>query len=89
MDCEWIKTTVEVYRAIFKEHGEDFQVFGTCSAPEGNLSLGIMQPYMLTEWGFKDATEPIIKSIATKKDIHQKEYDYKYFIACIAVSDED
>lgn len=88
MSCEWIKTTKEVYRIIYIEHGENFQVFGTCSAPEGNPMLGIMRPYMLTEWGFKDAAEPIIKSIATKKNKEQKNYDYEYFISRV-VENED
>lgn len=89
MNYEWIETTEEVYRAIFKEHNENFQVFGTCTLPEGDPRLGRMNPYILTEWGFKDAAEPIIKSIGTKKHIHQKEYDYKYFIISIITSTED
>lgn len=78
---KWIKTDKHVYGTIYREHIKDLTVFGTCSAPEGNLELGLISPYMLTEWGFKKADEPLIKSIATKKNRHQEEYDYEYFIA--------
>lgn len=77
----WIKTTEKVYIAIYVEHNKALRVFGTCTLPEGNPRLGHINPYILTEWGFVGADEPIIKSVATKKNRHQKEYDYEYFIA--------
>ena len=89
INCNWIKTTKEIYRAIYKEHINDLQVFGTCTLPDGDFRLGIPNPYIYTEWGFKGATKPIIRSIATKKHIGQKEYDYEYFIAYIFASNED
>lgn len=84
----WVKTDKHVYGAIYREHHEDFSVFGTCSAPEGNPQLGISLPYMLTEWGFTGATEPMIKSIGTKPDFKQRDYDYEYFIALIEKDEE-
>lgn len=84
----WIKTDKHVYGAIYREHYEDFSVFGTCTAPEGNPQLGISLPYILTEWGFKNADEPLIKSIATKKSFKQKDYDYEYFIALVERDEE-
>jgi len=81
MSIEWIETDKHVCGAIFREHREDFCVFASYTAPEVNHRLGITKSYILTEWGFKDADEPLIKSIATKKSLKQKEYDYKYYIA--------
>lgn len=81
IEYKWIPTDKHVYGAIFREHRDKFGVFASCTAPEGDPSLGITLPYILTEWGFKEAGCPIIKSIATKKTFEQKEYDYEYFIA--------
>lgn len=85
----WEETTQEVYRAIYSEHHEDFGVFGTCTLPYGDMRLGKPNPYILTEWGFKGATDPIIKSIGTKEHRDQKDYDYKYYIAVANVQNED
>lgn len=81
MSIVWKKTDKHVYGAIYREHHNDLQPFGTCSAPDGNMALGLPTPYMLTEWGFKDAAEPIIKSIGQKDSLEQRDYDYEYFIA--------
>jgi len=89
MSVRWIKTDKHVYGAIYREHHENMSVFGTCTAPDGNPTLGIMNPYILTEWGFKDSDEPIIKSVATKLDRHQEIYDYEYFIAVFVNDDDD
>ena len=83
MTVKWIKTDKHVYGAIYREHYEQLKVFGSCTCPEGNSSLGIMNPYILTEWGLDGASEPIIKSIATKEDFKQKDYDWEYFIASV------
>ena len=78
---KWIPTNKHVYGAIYREHYEDFAVFGSMTAPEGDLSLGYPNPRIVTEWGFKDADEPIIRSAGTKNSLDQKEYDYEYWIA--------
>lgn len=88
MSVKWVKTDKHVYSAIYTEHFKEMSVYGTCTAPDGDSSLGINNPYILTEWGFKTADEPIIRSIATKKDRHQKEYDYEFFIA-VFINDDD
>lgn len=80
---QWLQTDKHVYGAIYREHYHELQVFGTCTAPEGNPMLGIALPYILTEWGFSRSDTPLIRSIATKDSMEQNEYDYKYYIACI------
>lgn len=82
------KTDKHVYGAIYREHCEALTVFGSCTAPDGDPRLGIVNPYILTEWGFKGSDDPVIRSIATKEDRHQKEYDYEYFIASYFNEDE-
>lgn len=89
MPVKWIPTDKHVYGAIYREHHKELQVFGTCTAPEGNPRLGISKPYIMTEWGFRDADEPIIKSEARKDSFHQEEYDYKYFIAVYKNPEEE
>ena len=83
MSVKWVKTDKHVYGAIYREHHGQLKVFGTCTCPEGDLRLGIMNPYILTEWGLDGADEAIIRSIATKKTLKQKDYDYDYFIALV------
>ena len=89
MSIKWIPTDKHVYIAIYREHYKGLVVFGSCSAPEGNPTLGLMNPYMLTEWGFKGSDEPIIKSIGKKESILQKDYKYEYFIASFYNDDDD
>ena len=88
MPVRWIKTNQHVYGTIYREHHKEFSVLGSCTAPDGNPQLGLSDPYILTEWGFKGADEPIIKSILTKESRAQKEYDCEYFIAQIYNEDD-
>ena len=81
MGVKWVPTNKHVYGAIYREHSEDLGVFSSCSCPEGNPQLGHPNPYMMTEWGFKGASDALIKSILTKESIDQKDYDFECFIA--------
>ena len=56
----WIPTTRETYSAIYETHLVDFVVFATFSNPEQHPDFG--EPVMMTEWGFKGAVAPLIKS---------------------------
>ena len=84
---KWKETNKHVFHTIYLEHSKDLGVFGTCTLPEGDPRLGKMNPYILTEWGFKDADEPIMKSVATKENRQQKKYDYKYYIAIYQIEE--
>jgi hypothetical protein len=77
----WKKTTPEVYFSIYNQHKNDFGVFGTCTCPEGEPRFGKTNPYIYTEWGFKDADEPIIMCERTKESVDQKEWDDEFFLA--------
>lgn len=69
----WKETTAEVYYEIYQQHIEDFQVFATASYDD----------YWLTEWGFKTAEQPLIKSLRTiKKGLFNTpdEQSWEYYI---------
>lgn len=59
MNYQWIKTTKEVYRAIYNTHKEELVVFEsyTHNCFEKNTLKA-----QITAWGFNDAGHPIIKS---------------------------
>jgi len=83
----WKKTDKHVYATIYREHCKELFVFSSFSDPSGWSPIGNGRPRMITEWGFKDSDFPLIKSIGTKKDEDQSEYDYQYFIAVILEND--
>lgn len=64
METTWIQTEHAVYAAIYAVHSRDFTVFATCSVGDGGDGVLHSTGYMLTEWGFKDADAPLIRSIA-------------------------
>ena len=88
MAVRWIQTDKHVYGAIYREHREEFCVFGSCTCPDGDMELGRVNPYILTEWGFKEATEPLIKCEQSKGSVHEKEWQFKYFIASVICEEE-
>lgn len=59
MEYTWIKTTAEVYRAIFNEHKDLFTVFESYTNNDEETDSLKDQ---ITAWGFKDADHPVIKS---------------------------
>ena len=75
LEVRWIETTHEVYQAIYDQHREEFGVFASCTDMTGD-TFGGGQKYILTEWGFKGAEFPILKS-----ECHGKEWTY--YIAAI------
>ena len=76
----WVETTAEVYRAIYSQHGKDFGVHGSFTDMDGTHPVGFGKPTILTEWGFRGADEPLIKSIGTKENEEDKDFEYQYFI---------
>lgn len=83
MPVKWKSTDKHVYGAIYREHYKDLRTFATCTAPDGNPQLSITTPYVMTEWGFKGADEPIIRIESHKKNVKQKDYDNEYFLAVV------
>ena len=56
----WIEISKELYCKIIEELKEQLTVFGSCTSME-NSSL--FDAKIMTEWGFKDAENPLIKSV--------------------------
>lgn len=83
----WVKTDKHVYGSIYREHKEDLMVFSTFSNPEpSHLSS---QPQMMTEWGFKNADAPMIKSIVKWDHLDRvKTETAEYFIARVFHTEE-
>ena len=59
MDYKWIKTTADVYRAIYEVHKDDFTVFESYTNTD---TIADKLKAQITAWGFKEAEHPIIKS---------------------------
>lgn len=78
-ETRWIPTTPEVYRAIYTEHHEALAPFGTHTCMDGCYFHG--EPHVMTEWGFRDAAYPLIKS----ELVGERESEsarWSYWIAC-------
>lgn len=54
----WVKTTREVYDAIYGQHRNELRVHGTIS-DSGGYHGG--EPRIMTEWGLPGADYPLIK----------------------------
>ena len=83
----WIKTDKHVYGAIYREHGNDFQVFGAFTNMQpSELSY---QPEIMTEWGFKNANRPMIK-LVTKWEHGKRETTetVEFYIYCAKETEE-
>ena len=77
----WKKTTEQVCVEIRKTHKDELIVFGSFTDPEGlgyEWSNGL--PEISTEWGFKDAENPLYKVIMKKETMHDKDWKYEYFL---------
>ena len=79
MSVRWIKTTREVYCAIYQQHHEDLFPIETLTDNDGRFG----EPKMLTVWGFWEADCGLIKSVGTEPDGIGKWTKWEYFIACM------
>lgn len=77
----WIKTTERVCVEIRKEHKEQLTVFASYTDVDGyGYEWSSGEPEIMTEWGFKDSDNPLYKVLMTKKNRHDKEWQYEYFL---------
>ena len=77
MEVEWVPTEHAVYAAIYAVHHNDLSVFGTHTCVDG-CEFHYGRGYMLTEWGFKDADAPLIRSVC---DGDRETGEWSYWIA--------
>ena len=82
----WEKITTETYFAIVRELGNKLSVFATISnlGPPHDPDRSY---HFMTEWGFRDADFPLIKSDTVSDDSVEGGYVHKYYIAKIQKKD--
>ena len=79
----WKETTPEVYAVIRAIHHKDLGVFGTYTDPDGrSYEWSSGHPEIMTEWGFRNAENPLIKIIQKKEHESDKEWQCEYFLYC-------
>ena len=79
----WKETSAEVYAVIMAKHRKELVVHSSFSDPTGtghHFSSG--SPEMLTEWGFKDSEQPLLKIVQRKDREDDKEWDVQYCLYC-------
>jgi len=79
----WIKTTENVCVEIRKAHKDELSVFSSFTDVDGNgYEWSSGHPEILTEWGFKNAEDPLYKVVMKKESSLEKEWKYEYFLYC-------
>ena len=77
----WLETSSEVYAVIFAKHKKDLSPHSSFTDMTGtgyDFSSG--KPEIMTEWGFRNSENPLLKIIQTKESNDQKEWDAQFFI---------
>lgn len=59
MNYNWVKTTLEIYRAIYELYKDDLRCFESYTKMD---SYEEKLEAQITGWGFADANHPIIRS---------------------------
>jgi hypothetical protein len=76
-ETKWIETSNEVYAVIFAKHRKQLKPFASFTDSDG-MEFG--KPEIMTEWGFEDSDNSLLKIVQTKENREQKEYDVQFFI---------
>lgn len=83
IEVTWVPTNIHVYQAIYTEHHDALAPFGTRTEVATHDDG---YEHVMTEWGFRGADAPIIKSVRTGQ---RKAPEFSYFIANVKhVSDD-
>ena len=59
-DCKRITTSLEVWAVLMARHGEELRIYGSYSAPEGEMVGEKLTAVMKTEYAFEDGRWPIM-----------------------------
>ena len=79
----WIKTSNEVYAVIFAKHRKQLKPHSSFTDREGDgYEWSSGKPEVMTEWGFENAENPLLKIVQTKQSKEQKDWDVEFFIYC-------
>ena len=80
----WVETSNEVYAVIFAKHRSQLVPHSSFTDMTGSgyhFSTG--HPEVITEWGFKDAENPLLKIRQTKEKESDKDWNVEVFINSI------
>lgn len=80
----WIETSNEVYSVIFARHKKQLKPHSSFTDSTGNghhFSTG--HPEIITEWGFENAENPLLKIRQTKDREDDKDWNVEFFINSI------
>ena len=79
----WKETSNEVYAVIFAKHRKDLKPHSSFTDMTGTgYEFSSGRPEVVTEWGFENAENPLLKIRQTKEEESQKEWDVEFFIYC-------
>ena len=79
----WKETSNEVYAVIFAKHKKDLKPHSSFTDMTGNgyhFSSG--HPEIITEWGFENAENPLLKILQWKENEEDKDWTVEFFIYC-------
>ena len=79
----WINTDKHVFNSIYFEHREALVPFGTFTDVSGDSYTGYGYPYILTEWGFRNADAPIMRHVRKNPSRIETEEIDEYSLAVI------
>jgi hypothetical protein len=91
-DYKTVKTTKEVFDAIFKDHKDKLKVFSSCSAPEGDMYEDPDFGRMDTSYGFDCADYPIIECRTTwliSKESKYRGGEQTFYWLCVPIKETD
>ena len=79
----WKETSNEVYAVIFAKHRKDLKPHASFTDMTGDgyhFSSG--HPEIMTEWGFENAENPLLKIVQKKENESDKDWNVEFFIYC-------
>lgn len=79
----WKETSNEVYAVIFAKHKKDLKPHSSFTDMTGTgYEFSTGHPEVLTEWGFENAENPLLKIRQTKENESDKDWNVEFFIYC-------
>mgnify|MGYP000574939541 CR=1 FL=1 len=75
LETVWIPTEHAVYAAIYAVHHRELTVYATHSCSEGGCEFH-GESHVMTEWGFKGADGPLIRSVGCGDELETRQWVY-------------
>ena len=85
MDMKWIEITSDVYFGLYNRYYANLSVFGVCTHKQNDSRFASQ---ILTEWGFAEDEEPLIKCVRKPESQvtveRTEKWPSKYFLRILA-----